>query len=201
VGKFGAPNDRWQLFEVPLIESIFSDKHKPTDFGHLVGNRKIPLLGYILVVTFAILILSVTRIEIFCFVALALHTTDLIGNGLVLQNINRAIAQFKIVEDSEAQFVRERRQIMVAYYFGNQTIPRTCCTAAITIIALALAVYSSDASPYKLYAAYALMIINIVVSEAIMRRWRARRDKALDAVAAREEDHAISTSAALAALS
>jgi hypothetical protein len=180
--------------ELDLVDGIFSDKNKPTYFGNLIGHRGIPLLGYVLVVTYAVLILSVTRIEIFCIVALVLHASDLIGNGLVLQNVNRAVARFKVVEDSDAQFVRDRREIIMAYYFDNPTIPRICVTTILTAIALVVAVHSSGSSPYR-YSAYALMIINILLSEAVIKFWRARRDKALDDIAKREEDNAISTHA------
>jgi hypothetical protein len=119
-----------------------------------------------------------------------LHTSDLIGNGLVLQNINRAIARFKIIEGSDAPFVRARREIMVAYYFDNPTLSRICVTTIVTVIALVVAVRTDTSSPYGLYyLPYALMIINILLSEAIMKMWRRRRDKALDGIAKQEEEN------------
>jgi hypothetical protein len=176
--------------ELDLIDSMFSEKSKPKYYGNLIGHREFSFLGYILVLTFAILIVSVTHIEIFCIVALMLHTSDLIGNGLVLQNINRAIARFKIIEDSEAPFVRARREIMLAYYFDNPTLGRICVTTVTTVVALVVAVRTDESSPYGLfYLPYALMIINILLSEAIMKIWRRRRDKALDDIAKQEDEN------------
>jgi hypothetical protein len=176
--------------ELDLIDSMFSEKSKPTYYGNLIGHKEFSFLGYILVLTFAILIVSATHIEIFCIVALMLHTSDLIGNGLVLQNINRAIARFKIIEGSDAPFVRARREIMVAYYFDNPTLSRICVTTIATVIALVVAVRTDTSSPYGLYyLPYVLIIINILLSEAIMKIWRRRRDKALDDIAKQEEEN------------
>jgi hypothetical protein len=177
--------------EVDLIDSMFSEKAKPSYFGNLVGHHKITILGYSLVLTFAALILSVTQIEIFCTIALVLHGIDLIGNGLVLQNISRMVARFKVAGDAEETVVRARREVMLAYYFENPTITRVCVTMVITGASLLVAVRTNGKSNYWLqYSPYALMIANILWSEAVMTSWRYRRDKALDTIALQEEERA-----------
>jgi hypothetical protein len=178
--------------EVDLIDSMFSEKAKPTYFGNLIGRHKISILGYSLVLAFAALILSVTQIEVFCTIALVLHGIDLIGNGLVLQNISRAVARFKVAGDAEETSVRARREVMLAYYFENPTIPRICVTTAITGASLLIAVRTNESSSYWLRnSPYVLMLANILWSEAVMTFWRHRRDKALDTIALQEEERTI----------
>jgi hypothetical protein len=177
--------------EVDLIDSMFSERAKPTYFGNLVGHHKITILGYSLVLTFAGLILSVTQIEIFCTIALVLHAIDLIGNGLVLQNISRAVARFKVAGAAEETSVSAHREVMLAYYFENPTIPRVCVTMAITGASLLVAVRTNGNSNYWLrYSPYAFMIANILWSEAVMTLWRYRRNRALDTIALQEEERA-----------
>jgi hypothetical protein len=177
------------LNEIDLVDDVFSTKRKPSHFGSLVGAKIIPVVGYALVITFAILVLTVTKIQIYCVVALALHIIDLIGSLLVLQNLARLMEKFDVVaEDSEAPFVRQRREIIREYYFDNPTLPRIGILIIFTGVSLVLSVNLGQSLPYKLeYAPYALMIANILGGELAIKRWRIKRDRQLDAVARIEE--------------
>ena len=97
------------LNEIDLVDEMFSESNKPEHFGSLIGHEKIYILGYVIVATFILMILSVTRIQIYCVIALVLHTADLIGQGLVAQNLNRTMAVFKIEDGPDAEYTREIR--------------------------------------------------------------------------------------------
>jgi hypothetical protein len=178
------------FYEIDLVDEMFSEKHKPTHFGGLTGHKYIRLLGYVLVITYAILILTVTKIQIYLSVALALHVADLLGNILVLQNLAQTMDKFRIVDATPAaRFVRERREIIRAYYFDNPTLLRVGVLLIITGASLVLSVNVDQHSPAKLgYIPYGLMIANIIVGEVVIKRWRLRRDRLLDEVAEREQE-------------
>jgi hypothetical protein len=174
------------LNEIDLVDEMFSASNKPEHFGSLIGHERIYILGYVIVAAFIMMILTVTKIQIYCIVALVLHTADLIGQGLVAQNLNRTMAAFKIEDGPGAEYTREVREIMRGYFYDNPTILRICIILVVTAISLVIAVNVDDQSSYK-YVPYALMMANIIIGELVIRSWRIRRDRALDAVARRKE--------------
>jgi hypothetical protein len=107
------------LNEIDLVGEMFSESNKPEHFGSLIGHEKIYILGYVIVATFIMMILAVTKIQIYCIVALVLHTSDLIGQGLVAQNLNKTTAAFRIGDGPNAEYTREIREIMRKYYYDN----------------------------------------------------------------------------------
>jgi hypothetical protein len=185
------------LNEIDLVDEMFSDSNKPEHFGSLIGHEKIYVLAYIIVATFILLILTVTRIQIYCLIALVLHTSDLIGQGLVAQNINKMMNYFRVADGPDAEYTLEIREIMRKYYYDNPTMFRICIILLGTSISLVVSSNVDEQSPYHLYyLPYMLMMANIIIGELTIKSWRVRRDRALEEVARRKDANSVGGSAA-----
>jgi hypothetical protein len=174
--------------ELNLINDAFEESHAPRRVGSLDSYRLIPFIGYALVGTFIILILLAPYITLYCIGALVLHSIDLIGNLLTLQNLNKMLSKFPVTTDAVGHFLRDRREVLKEYYFGHPTLPRIGITFLVTASILVL---SSEFPPryrWLQYLYYGLVICNILTSELIMTIWRNQRDRKLDEIAFREEE-------------
>ena len=179
--------------EIDLIDDAFLQDEQPRHIKYLWGGRYIAAVGYALVISFAVLMLSVRNIAVYCAMALVLHASDLLGNSLVLQNIAKETAKFNISNVTpSAAYTIARREIVLNYYLKNPTLLRIFATSVCTVLALIVALYGSPAlDDYNL--PYAILILNIVISESIMFLWRSRRDNALDVIAGREDASPLTT--------
>ena len=125
--------------EISLIGDVFEEDRAPIRFESLAQYRLIPVIGYVLIGTYCLLILLAPYLSYYCFVALVLHATDLMGASLAIQNLNKAIAKFSIPTDGRtARFTMERREVLKEYYFDNPTLPRIGLIFIVTAVTLAL---------------------------------------------------------------
>jgi hypothetical protein len=176
--------------ELNQINETFEEQHAPKYFGHIEGHRLIPVVGYVLVGTYCALVLAAPHISVYCLIALILHTTDLTGSMLTLQNLHKTFVRFPVESKTPAtRFVTERRDVITHYYFGNYTLPRIGILIIFTAGTLTLSLnLPTDTPELVRYIPYALMIANILLGEYVIRRWRAERDRKLDEISIREEE-------------
>jgi hypothetical protein len=166
--------------ELELMNDAFAEGRAPLGFGSLEGRWMIMGVGCILVFTFLILILLAPHLRLYCVGALVLHAVDLIGNGLILQNLSKFFLMFPISDkDADLIFVRRRREVIKNYYFRNPTLLRIIGTLLITATILVFVPEDFESDSFISYLLYGVMTANIIVSEVIMSIWRAKRDRAL----------------------
>jgi hypothetical protein len=171
-----------------LIDNLF-DKDAPLRPADIAGYRLLPYIGYLIVVTFCILILLAPQIWLYCTAALVLHANDIMGQAIVFQNLNKVLVKFPIVDQSsKSKFVNERREVIKEYYYDHPTFPRIAGINIITVITLIISIEIAPARPVFYLVAYALMISNILVGELMIGSWRAKRDWQLDDITRREAE-------------
>ncbi len=180
------------LNELDLIAATFPENRAPLDFRKLLGRRMFGPIGYAIVIAYVVLIwAAANNIELYCMAALCLHAADLVGSSLSLQNIARTYAEFRVPSNAPAaDFMTQRRQILIDYYFNNPTLVRICAIFLVTAASLMVAVNVRGAAGGALtYAPYVLMTLNILCGEIVIWRWRRRRNVALHDIDDKEHEY------------
>lgn len=167
--------------EIYLVADAFDKEGAPEKFASLDNRWMIPGVGYVIVLAFCALILMAPHLSLYCIGALVLHGADLGGSALSLQNIYRLFSAFGVRDE----FARKRRDILEQYYFGRPTLPRIGMIFVTTAVILFVSTtYATTLSSRILYGA---MIANILIGEAIIHVWRAKRDRALEQLDVEED--------------
>ena len=173
--------------ELILIDEIFEEEHAPRRLASLDYHKIIPLIGYVLVLTYCALILLAPYISLYCVGALVLHVADLTGSTVTLQNLNKFFARFPVQTHGESiDFIRERREVVKMYYFDHPTLPRIGILLVVTAVILVSSLKFFNQGFWQ-YVPYVLMIFNILIGEMVMSLWRGKRDRDLDQIDEREE--------------
>lgn len=174
--------------EIGLIDNAFPSSAIPSHVKGLSHGSLIPVVGVLLVFSFATLILTASNILWYSACALVLSAVDISSNAVVIQNISRFSLRAPDAED----FAGQRRAVIVQYYLDNPTMVRVAGTLCVTLVIFMLAVVLGEDSPYRVLL-YGLMSLNIIVGEMTMYVWRRRRDQRLEEICAREygEDAAL----------
>lgn len=174
--------------ELVLIDNLFDEDRSPIHISVITWYKWLPFIAGLIVAIFSALIFLTPYISLYCLVAFLLHANDLMGQAIMFQNLNKTLSRFPIpAEKPRAEFARERREVVLQYYYDNPTFPRIVSIFVITAIAFIISVELAPARPVFYLVSYALMVINILTGELVIERWRRKRDRQLDEIARREE--------------
>ncbi len=174
------------ISEIGLIDSAFEGSNIPTDEKHIVKSIKwynsINPIGYCIAILFGILVYFSYYIKIYLIFSLFLSIMDLIGSSTTLQNLNKFLSEYKVIDDIENRLVISgRREAIIKYYFGNMTLQRICIIFLVTLSSLIYYYETQDGvgdGRYH-YVIYYIMTINILAGEYIISQWRIKRDRAM----------------------
>jgi len=137
----------------------------------------------VIAVLLGVLVYLSDRIVAFSGVFLSYNLLTIWGNWLVSTRLRQAIRQGRS-HGPDANTRASAWQAIEAYYLGKPQLKRMLAIVLFSIAALLLGVFSSvyarrALGPLLLYGAYAVMILNIVISEAVISIWRRERDRAI----------------------
>jgi hypothetical protein len=136
----------------------------------------------LLAIFFGILMSSADRIIVYAALIVTYSLLDMWGSWQVLRAIE------PLIDHKLATAEGDQRKIVLyirKYYFSNPTLQRIVTIMFASWIALVFAImarYEKERSVSYEAVAYSILILNIVISEAVIALWRKKRDDAIEQI-------------------
>ena len=184
------------LKELDQIDRLFDDETTPIHTANIAWARVLPFMGYMIVGVFCVLVFSTPYLSLYCMAAFMLHANDLMGQAIMVQNLNKTLMTFPVRASGwRAEIAKKRREVIIEYYYDNLTFPRIAGIFICTAIAFIISVKVAPTYPVFGLVAYGIMMANILVGEKIMTVWRRKRDQKLEEITLDEERNYLSDTA------
>lgn len=205
--------------EIHLMDGLFVDEIRPTE-NEFVSKKIIQILPYAFIASFLFLLGSVNYLKTYCVAALLLTVCDVIGSSHVIANFRKFFMRSYVdrnssniydldqlaIDNPRINFVKQKREVLARYYIENPVFGRIFIRMLFFFLPFFVldlpTIYPSifcsrpDStgclSAQALEpASYTIVVLNIIVTEWWIRKWRGRRDRSLDVIKARERSFII----------